>query len=32
MTLQEEIKRIEEQSKQIRDIREDINEAFKGLK
>lgn len=32
MSLQEEIKRIEEQSKQIRDIREDINEAFKGLK
>lgn len=32
MGLQEEIKRIEEQSKQIRDIREDINEAFKGLK
>jgi len=32
MSLQDEIKRIEEQSKQIRDIREDINEAFKGLK
>lgn len=32
MSLQEEIKRIEEQSKQIRDIREDIKEAFKGLK
>lgn len=31
MEIQEEIKRIEEQSKQIRDIREDINEAFKGL-
>lgn len=32
MKLKDEIKKIEEQSKQIRDIREDINEIFKGLK
>lgn len=31
MEIQEEIKRIENQSKQIRGIREDINEAFKAL-
>lgn len=31
MKLKDEIKRIENQSKQIADIREDINEIFKGL-
>lgn len=31
MTLKDEIKKIENQSKQIADIREDINEIFKGL-
>lgn len=31
MEIQEEIKRIENQSKQIREIRDDINEAFKAL-
>ena len=32
MKLKDEIKKIEQQSKQIADIREDINEIFKGLK
>ena len=31
MKLKDEIKKIENQSKQIADIREDINEIFKGL-
>lgn len=31
MPLKDEIKKIENQSKQIADIREDINEIFKGL-
>lgn len=31
MNLKDEIKKIENQSKQIADIREDINEIFKGL-
>lgn len=32
MKLKDEIKKIEKQSQQIADIREDINEIFKGLK
>lgn len=32
MKLKDEIKKIENQSKQIADIREEINELFKGLK
>ena len=32
MKLKDEIEKINNQSKQIKDIREDINEAFKGLK
>lgn len=32
MKLKDEIKKIENQSKQIADIRADINEIFKGLK
>lgn len=32
MKLKDEIKKIENQSKQIADIREDINDIFKGLK
>lgn len=32
MKLKDEIKKIENQSKQIADIRDDINEIFKGLK
>lgn len=32
MKLKDEIAKIEKQSKQIADIREDINEIFKGLK
>ena len=32
MKLKDEIKKIEEQSQQIKEIREDINEIFKGLK
>lgn len=32
MKLKDEIKKIEEQSRQIKEIREDINEIFKGLK
>lgn len=31
MNIQEEIKKIENQSKQIRQIREDINDIYKGL-
>ena len=31
MNIQDEIKKINEQSKQIADIRKDINEIFKGL-
>lgn len=32
MKLKDEIKKIEDQSRQIKEIREDINEIFKGLK
>lgn len=32
MRLADEIEKINKQSKQIKDIREDIKEAFKGLK
>ena len=32
MKLKDEIKKIENQSKQIADIRDDINDIFKGLK
>lgn len=31
MSLQDEIKLINKQCEQIRELREDINEAFKGL-
>ena len=32
MKLKDEITKIEKQSQQIKEIREDINEIFKGLK